>query len=320
MSLVLHLRAADGATFDLTVPAPIVTSTLVQYTDFANNSAGLYQATTGLNGNGSTYQLFPNSSSKIQAVNSLPAGSTNQNYIMRFGGMNSSVVPVGLDIGNFTLNATPQGHIYGGLQVGYSQGAKVHDVVIKGVPGTTSSPPGETFGLAGWHANGMRVTRVTVDGRDATGAAVGASLFATNSQDDVIFDTIVGQYSSHAFGLTLWDSSNVTVHNADLRFNRRAINCEQAHPGTMQFINCDMRNQTDTNNPHMTVSGTKGSTKYIITDPKVDKFPLRVGVAPTYNGVTGTQLVSDVKLIMNGVDVTADPTKLMVGNVWGRPS
>jgi hypothetical protein len=319
MSLILHLRAADGAASDLTLPDAVVPQ-VIQFRDFASQSAGFYAQSSGLNAAGSdrvTYQLAPMSSTKASTATS---GSTDPYYVMRFGNTSNSTIPTGLEISGFTVQATPQGHIYGGIQVAYSQGASVHDLVIKGIPGTSSSPPGETFSLSGWHANGMRVKNVKIDGRDQTGAAVAASLFATNSQDDVIFQRIVGQYSPHAFGLTLWQSSNVQVIDADLRFNRRAINCEQPRPGTMQFIRCDMRGQTDTANPHMTCSGTQGSTKYIVTDPIVDKWPLRVGVAPTYAGSPGTQLVSDVKLIVGGIDRTADPHYLMVGNVWGRTS
>jgi hypothetical protein len=164
------------------------------------------------------------------------------------------------------------------------------------------------------------VSNVKIDARDSSGKAVGASLFACSSVNDAVFENITANYTTTGFGLTLWDSSNIVVRNADLRFNRRAINSEQAHPGVMQFINCDMRGQVDTSNPHMTCSGTRGSTKYVITDPVVDKWPLRVGVAPTYNGAASTQKVSDVQLIVGGKDVTADPKYLICGAVWGQGS
>ena len=263
------------------------------------------------------YRLATRSSTKSDAT----AGPTDPYYVMRFGGNDASEVPAGLKIAGFTINGTNQGHVYGGLFVGYSRGAQVSNLVIRAIPGTSSAPPGETFSLAGWHANGMRVSNVCIDGRDGGGRPVAASLFATNSQNDVVFRDIVGQYSASGFGLTLWNSSNVTVRNADLRFNRRAINCEQPHPGLMQFINCDLRGQLDQTDPHLTFSGTRGSTKVIIRDPKVDRWPLRVGVAqPNYQGGAETQRVSDIQLIVGGRDVTADSDYLMAGQVWGKLS
>ena len=313
------LAADRSAARFVSLPVPPGTK-LVQFKDFAQNGAGLYSADTGLLGPGPArvvYRLAPRSSTRSDAT----AGPTDPYYVMRFGGNDDTTVASGLDIAGFTIQATDQGHIYGGLFVGYSQGARVHDVVIRGIPGTSSAPPGETFSLAGWHANGMRVSNVIVDGRDGAGQPVAASLFATNSQDDVVFEHIVGHYSANGFGLTLWDSSNVTVRHADLRFNRRAINCEQPHPGLMQFIDCDLRGQLDQTDPHMTFSGTRGSTKVVITDPKVDRWPLRVGVAqPDYQGGAETQQVGDIHLIVAGKDVTDDPAYLIAGQVWGRTS
>lgn len=313
-ALTAALAAAEAGS--ATPPAPKV----IEFKDFAVQSCGIYSPTKGLVGEGvaaTTYRMKPMTSTKTAPTT---PWSTNQNYLMHFGGLSASAIAAGIEVAGFTLQGTDQGHLYGGIRVGYSTGAKVHDLLITAIPGSSYSPPGETFSLSGWHANGWRVTNVKIDGRDAAGKPIAASLFATNSQDDVVFENIVGNYTNVAIGLTLWDSSNVTVRGADLRFNRCAVNCEQAHPGLMQFIDCDMRGQTEPNNPHMTVSGNKGSTKYVVTDPVVDKWPLRVGVRPTYDGVPSTQAVSDVRLIVGGKDVTSDPKYLMVGNIWGKSS
>jgi hypothetical protein len=121
-------RLRQGTPRRARTPPPTTTPKVVEFRDFAQAAtSGLSSPTSGLLGAGvtaTTYRMTPKTSTKSAPT---AADSTNENYLMRFGAM-SGPGPSGLDIGGFTLQGTDQGHLYNGLQVGWSTGAKVHDV------------------------------------------------------------------------------------------------------------------------------------------------------------------------------------------------
>lgn len=289
------------------IPDPVITTRVVALKPFTDpNTSGLNVPSGTLLGAGvgvTTYQI-PANTAKVTA----PTSGTNQLYLIRCAGINSTGTVTDPEIGGFTVQGTPQGALYNGLMVQYSNGAHVHDIAISDVPGDASSPPGETFSLNLWHANDALVERVSIDG-----GTVAATLFGINSCTGIQVSGYTGHNSIYGMGIAIWDSGDITLTDCDLSSCRHPINVEQAHPGTMRFTRPNLTKQRDTG-PPMTVNSAIGSTLVYITDPIVDKWPLQCAVAPM--GTMGnhgirTQNPADIHLILNGVDVSSDPTKLI---------
>jgi hypothetical protein len=260
--------------------------------------------------------MAPGSSTKAGVIARIPKGQSNPYRLLAFGGDGPPTSAKNLNIGGFSVEGTDQGHSYGGLRVGYSTGAHLHDLAVKGIPGHAPGPPGETFSVATYRSDGALIERVRADGRNAAGKPVAATLFGINSSTGTTIRDCVANYAAFGMALAVWDSKDTTVADFDARYSRHPINFEQARPGFIKLIRVDMRGQTDSG-PNITVNSNLGSSKVTIVDPKVDKWPLRVGVSPRpYIGKPQLQKVSDVTLIVNGKDVTDDRSKLAVGQVW----
>lgn len=283
----------------------------IYFADFTQNAktSGLFIPAQAAN---VAYSMVAKSSTKAATVAALAAGATNQYTLVSLGGNDATQTLPGINLGPFDLIGTDQGHLYNGLRVGYSVGAQLHDINITGVPGSASSPPGETFGISLWHCSGAEANRVKV-----LGAGVGATLIGLNSSTDAFLTNCVANGSVYGFGLACWQTKDIQVIDFDARANRRALNFERCS-GTIFLTRVDMRGQTTTG-PHITVNSDQASAKVTITDPQVDAWPLRVGVivgSALYLGKPQLQKVSDVQLVVGGKDVTADPKYLACGNVW----
>lgn len=297
-------------------PAPAVR----EFADFTSQSSGMY-VRGNLTGDGvdrTTLRMKPRSSTKTA-----PTTGTNQLHLIRAGGgLNQSVTLAGGDVGGFTLEGTDQGHLYNGLMVPWSTGVRVHDLHIKGIPGNSSAPPGETFSLNLWHANESRVERVKVDAKNAAGQSVGASLIGLNDCYGSTLTDVEATGTTTGFGIAIWQCSDVKIRGGNFRNNRRAINTENMRGGTFEYDRCDMSGQT-AGGPHIVFATAIASSKLIVRDPILapGEWPLRIGV-PTlgsnYDAGRGphVQRVEDVKVFIGGVDVTNDKTKVRVGQVW----
>lgn len=290
-------------------PDPIV----IPLSDFAQQSAGLYLASGTLNGSGNTYRLTAHTSTKVA-----PTSGTNQYKLIRAAGLNSGTAAA-VAISNLTLEGTdqtPSLDSYGGLVVQYGSGSLVSDVTITGIPGYSSSPPGETFYLALFHSNSATLTRVTLDGyRTSDGAWVGATLLGYNytTGTHVITD-LVATNARYGFGLAMFQAAGVyTFTGADMRNNRKAINIEQSIGGTVyNFNSCDFRGTSGASYIAQ-VTSINSSSQVIFRDPVVDSYPVKVNCysSAALNGAN-KQLDSDIKLFIGGVDKTADSSKLVI--------
>ena len=156
-----------------------------------------------------------------------------------------------------------------------------------------------------------------IDGRDETGKPVAATLYGLNNTDGATLRRIKGNYAAFGMGCANWQCKGAIVYE-DVGFTscRHPVNFEQQLGGSIRLTRIDMRGQTDAG-PHVTVNSNVASVPVLIEDPVVDKWPLRVGVSSAaYIGKPQLQKVSDVRLVVNGKDVTADPAYLRCGQVW----
>jgi hypothetical protein len=291
---------------------------LIQFSDFrqSHTAASDFRGRS-LAGNGrTTYRMAPHTSTRGQEIAGIPKGKSNPYRLLAFGGDGPPSAAKNLGISGFSVRGTDQGHSYGGLRVGYSQSAHLHDFTVKGIPGHAPGPPGETFSVATYHSDQALMERIKVDGRNDAGKPVAATLFGINSSVGTVIRNCVANYAAYGMALAVWDSKDTTVTDFDARYSRHPINFEQAHPGFIRLTRVDMRGQTD-GGPNITVNSNLGSSKVTIIDPKVDRWPLRVGVSKAnYIGKPQLQKASDVTLIINGKNVTGDKSKLAVGQVW----
>ncbi len=318
-----------GPTATTTVPGPTTTVTtspsaspttspvMKMLTDFAQQSAGLYLPSGQLLGTGvdqTTYQLVPHTSTKTD-----PSTGTNLLELMRAGGLSSAEAAT-MDLGGFTVEGTDQTSslkAYGGLILGYGTGSKVHDLKVTGIPGYSSSPPGETFALELWRSNAATLSNVTLDGyRKSDGAQVGATLLGYSYTTGV--HTVTNLKANHArygFGLAMYQTAGTYNFSGgcDLSNNRKAINIEESIGGAVyNFDGCDFRGTTGA--PYVAqVTSLTSSSKVFIRDPVVDSWPLKVNCYSS-SALSGAnrQLDSDIHLLINGVDVSGDPTKLQI--------
>jgi hypothetical protein len=232
---------------------------------------------------------------QMRAGTSSKAGSvphtdwkTNPLYLLRFGGS-----PV---LKDFTLRATAQGHLYNGMKLRGTTDARVTNVRVEGVPGNDDIPPGETFGINDANTHGSVYDHVEVDGNH-----IGSSGFATNSSTDVTVRNSDFTDSAYGNGATFWQTRNVSISNTRSVNNKDfAFNFERVS-GTVRITDAVM---TGNKQGDLRFASDQGSAKVTIVDPKFSGSKLRIKVNSRYLGTTNKQRVSDIHVIINGVDKT----------------
>jgi len=303
-------------TLTITVDYAVATKPVVNtFSGFnAPNNAGIYQASGSFLGAGSAntiYQMTPNTANKTNATS-----GTTPWRMLRFGGFGSGSIATGLQIGKMTVNGTEQGCWYHGVSVGYSQGAIIEDLVVTGARGGSPGPPGETFHLELWHAEGAQLSNIVLDGKDAaTGASVGATGLQVQCQS-VTANNVTVRNMVYGMCLALWEAQDGSF--TDCIFSgRKPVNAEQNSTGTMTFTRCTFIKSASFP-VHMSFNSANGSSKVMIYDPVVDAWPLKVGIYPGplnswgLKGVTQMQKTTDVHLFIGGVEVTSDASKLKI--------
>ncbi len=288
--------------------------TVVELVDFTQQSAGLYTegSLVGDGMDATIYRMRPRSSTKTA-----PTSGTNQLKVIRTGGLGAAKTLDRPVLADLSVEGTDQGHLYGGPLVGWSNGAHVHDVRVTGIPGNASSPPGETFCLALWHAAEALVEDVILDGRQ-DGREVAATLLGLNDCHNPTVRRVVANHALYGMAVAVWQGSGRTlIEDVDFRECRHPINFEQyAGGGTIEINRVDLRAQKDVGRPHVTLNSSRGSSRMVITDPVWDEDlgPLHIGIAvigaktpPTWDGGLHTQRKEDVVVIKDGVDITRSP-------------
>lgn len=300
----------------VTVPYTVADAAVVHAVpDFTQSGGnyGWYQAGGSLLGNGpaqTVYEIAPHSSTKKP-----PDPGVNPLNVICVGSLNSGVQPTGIEVGNFSIQGTPQGHMYGGLRVAASLNAYIHDLLVQGVPGDGAGPNSgnETFGIGMWHANGIHLKNVTIEGTNQQGEIVGATGLGFNFQTGFLVENAVVHNMIYGMGLTLWECTSGVIRGADFRNNRKPLNMEQCSTGKVDIYDMDVTGYT--NNVPVTVNSQYGSTALTFYDPVWDatKGPFKIGWAANAYGGKQAQKTSDIHVIIGGKDVTADPKQVYIG-------
>ena len=252
--------------------------------------------------------MNPDTSTKAGSVPT--TGGTNPLYLMGLRGTSAARIS-GISWSDFTLRATSQGHLHNGLLVGYADNPNLSDLEIDGIPGNSGIPPGETFAFNVWQCRGATLDNVVVQGHWVTASGLGLNSSTSTTVNGGAFNKV-----KYGAGITQWQCANTTLNGVDLSLNRKAFNSEMC-TGFLTMNNCDFRGLASTG-PHITIDGYAGSMKVTIADPVLEpsEGPLRIklGATYTYNGVTkpNAQLKSDIKVLINGKDVSGDSTKVKI--------
>ncbi|WP_375399279.1 right-handed parallel beta-helix repeat-containing protein [uncultured Amnibacterium sp.] len=265
------------------------------FTDFDAGTGGTWNGVaawiTGLRGSGvgrTVLQMKAHTSTKKAMIpRAFPA--TNQLSLVRLTGDD-------LTVSGFTLRGTNQGHLYNGLRIDHADRLDVHDVKVQGVPGSSSSPPGETFGLNDYRTNGSVYTRVEVDGAGVGGAGFGANVSKNITIRDSYFHD-----NRYSMGATFWEVQGITLIDTIATDNGRVgINLERVS-GAVRMVRPVLLGN---HQGPIRIASDRGSAKVTIVDPVFSGSHFTVVLPRTYYDRPNLQRRSDVHLIVHGQDRT----------------
>lgn len=281
------LTAALGRSRDLSAG-------VFRFGDFGSDLLGvdLTGRLTGAGSDRTTLRMTPGSSTRRADVPTKD-WTTNQLSLVRISA--ASVVS------GFTLRGTDQGHLYNGLRISRSTGARISDVRVVSIPGDDDIPPGETFGINDYRTSGSHYSHVEVDGSGVSGAT-----FGTNNSKDVVVDDSSFHDAGHSNGATFWQTRNVTVRDTTSVDNKDAAFNFERVSGTVLLDHVTMHGNRLAD---LRINSDKASAVYRIVDPVLDGGKLTIVMTPKYMGSRNVQRKSDVHVIVHGVDRTDELVK-----------
>ncbi|UDL15972.1 glycoside hydrolase [Microbacterium phage Pumpernickel] len=227
-------------------------------------------------------------------VNYLNAG-TNNLYYVRLGNTDGAVT-----VTDLTIQGTDQGHEYNGLQIYEAQESLLERVKVTGIPGSSSANPGETFSINIFRSHKTTARNIEIDGR-RDGVAVAAAAIGVNFSDNVLIENSYLHDTKYGHGIAWFTCNNATMRNVKFRNigGEVCANFERM-AGTVILEKCDFG--SGGRQAHMMLQSDTTSAVVKIIDPIFtgEKFNLRTGGG--YQGNPNKQIVSDIKLIINGVE------------------
>lgn len=218
-------------------------------------------------------KMNANTSTKLSAYNAITSGNANPYNLIWIGDESVENGPK-VTIENLTISGTTQPHPYNGIQIARSLAPVVRNVKVQGIPGNSSTPPGETFSLSLYRAANATIEYCILDGRrDETGGSQAASLFGINNSDHVtVTDTII-RYTDPAFAVAGWQSTGGDFTRVTFDHNGRVPIHLENTDGVWNFTDCTWSN-TDANEFHAVIATSKnwrtGQNVLNIYDPIFD--------------------------------------------------
>lgn len=231
-------------------------------------------------------RMTPHTSTHAGDIPATPM-TTNQYSLMRVWGSPN--------LHDFTLQATDQGHLYNGLRLHMVTNARVTNVKVTGVPGSASSPPGETFGINDYRSTGSVYKNIEVDG-----SGLGASGFGANDSSNLTITNGNFHDNRYGIGATFWQSKDITLVDCTSTNNHGGFNFERVS-GTVNLIRPRISGITSGHDISIGTDNTQAV--YNIIDPVLAPGQkLRILVGKNYLGKPSPQQRSDVHVYVNGVD------------------
>ena len=267
------------------------------FTDFGvavdGRRAGVLLPPGGLTGQGTTatvLRMADRSSTGARLVPPDDPANTNPlDLVLVTGGAPT--------LSGFTVQGSPQGHLYNGLRLAGTRGARITGVKVAAVPGDFSAAPGETFGISDSRGHGNTYTDIEVDG-----AGVGASGLGISDSAAVTVQRAVLHDNPFSAGIAVWQTTGVTLTDVRTAHNRTGITLERVGGAVLITRPTFLGNAEQ----DLYIGSDLGSARITIADPVLAAgAPLRVRLPITEMGRPNRQLRSDIRVIRNGADVTA---------------
>lgn len=267
------------------------------FTDFGvaedGRQAGVLLPAGGLTGRGVTatvLRMADRSSTRARLVPPGGPDGTNPLDLLLVTGATPT-------LSGFTLQGSPQGHLYNGLRLAGTHGARVTGVKVAAVPGDFLAGPGETFGISDRHGRGNTYTDIEVDG-----AGVGASGLGISDSDAVTVQRASLHDNPFSAGIAVWQTTGVTLTDVRTARNRTGMALERVG-GTVLITRPTFLGNAEQD---LYIGSDLGSARIIIADPVLAiGATLRVRMPYTEMGRPNRQLKSDLTVTRNGADVTA---------------
>ena len=288
--------SVDQAPADRTLELTAGTFALRDFLDAGDstyNGVSVPEAARGLVGAGAArtvIEMAPYTSTRASTIPATFPG-TNQLSLLRI--TRGSRVVAG-----FTLRGTDQGHLYNGLRVSQTTDVDVRDVHVVGVPGSDSSPPGETFGINDYRTSGSRYIDVHVDGRK-----VGAAGFGANGSSHITVLNSTFENDRYSHGATFYQVHGIEIAGTTTRENGGVgLNFERVS-GTVRIAGSAFAKDRSGD---IRIASDEGSARFVISDPGIGGRLLHIVLPRTYAGSPNLQRRADIRLLIDGVDRTAD--------------
>lgn len=174
-----------------------------------NNATGLrfpngIKGVLGAGSKSTLLEMVANSSTKGSTVPVQGSGATNQ---LQYADVDAAVDGFLWD--GINLVGTPQGHLYNGLRLRAPGNATFQNSTFSGIPGSSGSPPGETFMVNVYaQAAGKTITfkNCTFESKQLGGSGVAAAQLGTNNTRGTInIVDCLFLNSTYSAGPTIWE-------------------------------------------------------------------------------------------------------------------
>jgi hypothetical protein len=271
-----------------------MSTTLIHDFDADNGTIGRLYNGVALTGHGrhgeTTFRIAPHSSTKKKAVPT-KKGTTNPLYLMKFlGGKNRRIE-------KFSLEGTPQGHLYNGLRVDRSTSPLLSELRIAGIPGNSDINPGETFLLNVYRCSGVAVRDTELDG-----SGIGASGLGLNTcHGGLRVNFVTAHDLKYCKGFALWkQTGGGHFDNVESLKNAFGFGFERCD-GTYTLDHVKFRGSTRADIHLANDGGQYGRAKIRIIDPDLEPGQrVKVLLSKTELGNPNRQTADDVTLIVKG--------------------
>lgn len=250
---------------------------------------------------GTRFRMLPNTSSKAGSIPAQGSGQTNEFYLCALTNAASFTPLSGIELKNFALIGTNQGHLYNGIRFQNTTNLTLENFYHEGFAGNAASPPAETFGINFYLGSGSIIRGCIVDGRrpfsgDLT--SYGASPLGYNNHNTCrIYDST---FQDCRYGMpTIWQGQNLRTYNVKSLRNRTGFNHERA----TNVIHENMRIEPASGMPHhITFMNDQSSGTLTLVNPSWTPSSAGSGKLVLYVGERGAsspnlQNASDVKVV-----------------------
>lgn len=268
-------------------------------------------------GDSRTIYSLPEDTSQVAAqVAAIPSGTANPYWLLWLGGSDASHVVDSPTYRDFWLRGTDQGHQYQSAQVRYTRNALLSDLLFTGIPGSGTTPPGETHGAPYFfHSDNAHTKDCVFDGRvDGKGPGIAATLIGHWACDSVTHDNIRLLYGANGFGAAHSGGTHgaITYNGPEIGWCNAGFNFEKldtdAQGTVIEIVDPNIHDLARTYWGQLSTANLKASA---VVNIRFEDVTLPASGVPwrlygtAANGGTNGQKASDLHVWNGGVDVTS---------------